>query len=150
MNDILAWQRFAPPLPNDHGCLEQAVRSLFPIVRFCSHRGAGVRFPTMCNHPGHQREVEDWRCRCCQTGRFRNILGRYVDVLTQGRMLPTALTGTKMKNRAYRFVKRGSRLYFSIRRHPKHDEEVYSEIEQRWCFDLQSRAFVLEKEKHLG
>jgi hypothetical protein len=65
-------------------------------------------------------------------------------------MLPTALTGTKIGNRAYHFVKRGSRLYFSIRRHPKHDEVFYAEIEQRWCFDLQSGAFVLVKEEHLG
>lgn len=144
------WRKYAPPLPNEFGCLQDAFDSLFTIVHFCQHLGSRVKFPEKCTHEGHSLRLDRWECRCCQSTRFRNIFGRYIDALYQGTQLQTNLTGTKIKNRAYGFRRWKRRLYFKLRRHPSVDDEYYAETEQQWCFDLDKRELILLGETRLG
>lgn len=142
------FQKYAPPLPNDTTLLEEAFYTLFPIGHFCSHLGTRAKSLERCNHKRHKPGFPRWDCRCCQSGRFRNIFGRYIDSMNLD--IPTGLTGTKIKNRAYRFMRRGRRLYFGIGRHPRYDREYYLAIEQTWRFDLETQKLTLLKEKDTG
>lgn len=141
------WRKYAPPLSNK---LEEAFNSLFPIVHFCPHLGSRAKFPGECTHESHTSQADEWECPCCQSRRFRNIFGRYIDTIHQATQLPTELTGTKIKNRAYGFRRWGARLYFKLRRHPRVDREYYAEIEQRWCFEPDKKELVLLDEKRIG
>lgn len=144
------WRKYAPPLPNELRLLEEAFYSLFPIVCFCQHLGARAKYLEECTHDDHVSKGDNWKCRCCQSRRFRNVLGRYIDALYQSKELPTKLSGTKIKNRAYAFRKQKSRLYFSLRRHPALDSEYYRETEQRWCFDFDRKQLDLMTERVIG
>jgi hypothetical protein len=150
MSQISIWQKYAPLLPQERERLEQAFFALFPIVHFCHHPGSRATFPEECTDKHHPLGSYSWGCRCCQTRRFRNIFGRYIDFLCEDMHIPTELTGTKIKNRGYRFFKRKQCLYFSIRRHPVLDYESYLETEQRWRFDTQGKKFTLLTEKTIG
>lgn len=142
-----SWQKYAPPLPNKLECLEEAFNSLFPIVRFCPHLGFKAKFQQECTHEGHYTGANSWNCRCWQSKRFTNIFGRYIDGLCQ--QLPTRLTGTKIKNRAYGFRRYNRRLFFKLRRHPRVDPEYYEETEQRWYFDLNNKKLILLGERQI-
>ena len=144
------WRKYAPPLANELGILEEAFNSLFPLVCFCQHLGTRAKYPEKCTHNDHVLQVDRWNCRCCQSTRFGNIFGRYVDALHEGTQLPTSLTGTKIKNRAYGFRKQKRRLYFKLRRHPGLNHEYYAETEQRWCFDVDDKELFLLSETRLG
>ena len=144
------WRKYAPPLPNEPKCLEQAFNSLFPIVHFCPHLGSRAKFPEKCTHKGHTLQADRWQCPCCQSTRFRNIFGRYIDAIYQDTQLPSELTGTKIKNRAYGFRRWKRRLYFKLRRHPRVDYESYEETEQRWYYELDKKELILLGERQLG
>lgn len=142
------WQKYAPPLLNELERLGEAFYALFPIVRFCPHLGSRAEFPQECTHEEHHNSIDSWKCRCCQSRRFRNIFGRYIYFLHP--QLPTELTGMKIKNRAYGFRKWKDRLYFKVRRHPRANYEYYVETEQSWLFDLRSKDLTLLRERELG
>lgn len=146
----MLFQKYAPPLPNDFKLLEEAFYALYPVVHFCPHLGSKAKFPQECTHDRKKLESHNWECNCCQSRRFRNIFGRYIDFLYQGIQLPTDLTGTKIKNRAYGFRRRERRLYFKLRRHPRADYEYYVETEQKWCFDPENKELTLLGETRLG
>ena len=126
IGQIGTWQKYAPPLPNELGCLEEAFYALVPIVNFCAHLGSKAKLLAECTHEEHRAGACSWECRCCQSRRFRSIFGSYIDFLCP--QLPTELTGTKIKHRAYRFGRRTELLYFRVRRHPRLDYE-WNELE---------------------
>jgi hypothetical protein len=106
MSQISIWQKYAPLLPQERERVEEAFFALFPVVHFCHHLGFRADSLQECTHERHTLSSDSWECHCCQNRRFRNIFGRYIDFLYKDMQLPTELTGTKMKNRAYRFFKR--------------------------------------------
>ena len=147
----MLFQKYAPPLPNDPVLIEEAFHALYGIVRLCAHLDYKAKFPNPCiHHHNKKQETHNWQCRCCQSIRFRSIFGRYIDALYGSKELPSKITGTKIKGRAYGFRKWKRCFYFKIRRHPVEGPEYYRETEQSWCFDLDRKELALVAQCVIG
>lgn len=56
--------------------------------------------------------------------------------------LPNGLTKQKLSERTYAFLKRKTKLYFSIERHP-----VLGTFEERWVYDFNSHSLELKRQR---
>jgi hypothetical protein len=77
------------------------------------------------------------------TPTFLNTWARFLE--RHYEKLPNGLTKQKLANRTYAFLKRGSKLYFSIERHP-----VLGTFEQRWRYDFREHRLELIQERCLS
>jgi hypothetical protein len=74
------------------------------------------------------------------TRKLRNLFGRYAEGVysSRGELMPEALAGTKLRDRAENIQYRDNTITFTIERHPQPIP-----IQQQWRFDLEDKVFTL-------